>query len=233
MGLIDMKLARALSAWMFAALSVTACSCGLLPQGTTEEINVASDPPGVTVTLDDGETKVTPFSITVPRQKDLQFHFSKPGYQSADVVDNSQVEFGYMTADFIPLMLPWSFDAAAGAGFAHQQARSPLISIPWKVRPSDVSAKTNAPLPPVTPPRSIGIIDHFLGESIMSLRRRVPPFAADSYPKRDFSPIDGEPAADQRMRLHDWPRRSRVSTHNSSYKTRDCGVAARECCGNR
>jgi predicted small secreted protein len=43
-GLIDMKLATVLSALLLAAGSVTACSCGLLFQGTTEEINVASEP---------------------------------------------------------------------------------------------------------------------------------------------------------------------------------------------
>src|SRR5271163_4870548 len=142
-----MKLAGALCALIFVAWSVTASSCALLFQGTTEEINVASDPPGATVTLNDGETKVTPFSITVPRQKDLQFHFSKPGYQSADVADNSQVEFGYMTADFIPLMLPWSIDAAAGAGFAHQQASVTAHLDPLEGAARDVSLKTNAPLP--------------------------------------------------------------------------------------
>lgn len=146
-----MKLAGVLWALPLAAGSVTACSCGLLFQGTTEEINVASDPPGATVTLSDGETKVTPFSITVPRQKDLQFHFSKPGYQSAEVVDNSQVEFGYMMADFIPLMLPWTIDAAAGAGYAHQQASVTAHLDPLEGTASDVSVKTNVPLPPATP----------------------------------------------------------------------------------
>jgi hypothetical protein len=146
-----MKLAGVLWALLLAAGSVTACSCGLLFQGTTEEINVASDPPGATVTLSDGETKVTPFSITVPRQKDLQFHFSKPGYQSAEVADNSQVEFGYMMADFIPLMLPWTIDAAAGAGYAHQQASVTAHLDPLEGTASDVSVKTNVPLPPATP----------------------------------------------------------------------------------
>lgn len=102
--------------------SVGVCSCALLFQGTTEQINVVSDPPGATVTLNDGETKVTPFSMTAPREKDLQFHFSKPGYQSADVVDNSQVEPGFLAVDFIPLVIPWAIDASAGAGYAHQQS---------------------------------------------------------------------------------------------------------------
>ena len=147
-----MKLAGALCALIFVAWSVTASSCGLLFQGTTEEINVASDPPGATVTLSDGETKVTPFSITVPRQRDLQFHFSKPGYQSADVDDNSQIESGYMMADLIPLMVPWTIDAVAGAGYAHQQPTVTAHLDPSEGAPSDVSARTNAPVPPVTPP---------------------------------------------------------------------------------
>ncbi len=144
-----MKLARVLWALVFAAV-VGACSCGLLFQGTTEEITVASDPPGATVTLNDGETKVTPFSITAPREKDLQFHFSKPGYQSADMADNSQVEWGYMTADIFPLILPWAIDASAGAGFAHQQT-----SVTAHLDPepgAGVPTKMIVPLPPATSP---------------------------------------------------------------------------------
>jgi hypothetical protein len=149
-----MKLARVLGALVLAASSVGACSCGLVFQGTTEEINVASDPPGATVTLNDGETKVTPFSMTAPREKDLQFHFSKPGYQSADLSDNSEIEPGYLIADFIPLMLPWSIDAAAGAGFAHQQSSVTAHLDREGGVAEDVPAKTIAPLPPPTPPNS-------------------------------------------------------------------------------
>jgi hypothetical protein len=92
----------------------------LLFQGTSEEVTVTSEPPGATVTLNNGETRVTPFTITVPRKQDLQLHFSKAGYQSADLVDGSQVE-GLTVVDVIPLMLPWAVDVSAGAGFAHQQ----------------------------------------------------------------------------------------------------------------
>jgi hypothetical protein len=146
-----MKLARVAAVLVFALSSVGACSCGLLFQGTTEEINVASDPPGATVTLNDGETKVTPFSITAPREKDLQFHFSKPGYQSADVVDNTQVEPGYLVADTIPLLLPWAIDASAGAGFAHQQTSVTAHLDPERGAGWDAPIKTIIPLPPATP----------------------------------------------------------------------------------
>jgi hypothetical protein len=115
-----MKLSGLVRALAVATSALGVCSCVLLFQGTTEEINVTSDPPGATVTLNNGETRVTPFTITVPRKQDLQLHFSKTGYQSADLVDSSQVE-GVVVVDVIPLMIPWAIDATAGAGFAHQQ----------------------------------------------------------------------------------------------------------------
>ena len=115
-----MKLSGAIFALALAASPLGLCSCMLLLQGTSEEVTVTSDPPGATVTLNNGETRVTPFTITVPRKQDLQLHFSKAGYQSADLVDGTQVE-GLIIVDVIPLMIPWAVDASAGAGFAHQQ----------------------------------------------------------------------------------------------------------------
>jgi hypothetical protein len=112
-------------------------------QGTTEQIGVTSDPPGATVTLNNGETRVTPFTITVPREKDLQLHFSKDGYQSTDLVDNSQVE-GLIIVDVIPLMIPWGIDASAGAGFAHQQT-----SLYAHLDPT-AAAASDSPLPSAT-----------------------------------------------------------------------------------
>jgi hypothetical protein len=145
-----MKSAGALRALMFVGSVAGICSCGLIFQGTTEEINVASVPPGAMVTLNDGETKVTPFSMTVPREKDLQLHFSKPGYQSTDITDDSQVEGGYMTLDIIPLMIPWSIDAAAGAGFAHQQTSLVAHLDPESGAAGDIPGKAMAPSVPST-----------------------------------------------------------------------------------
>jgi hypothetical protein len=145
-----MRLARVLGAFVAVCL-VSVCSCALIFQGTTEEIDVASDPSGAAVTLNDGETKVTPFSITVPREKDLEFHFSKPGYQSADITDDSQVEPGYLAADIFPLMLPWAVDASEGAGFAHQQTSVTAHLDPEGGAAGDVPDKAVVPLTAATP----------------------------------------------------------------------------------
>ncbi len=147
-----MKLARVLGALLCAFGSMGVCSCGLVFQGTTEEINVASEPPGATVTLNDGERKVTPFSMTAPRKQDLQFHFSKAGYQSTDVADNSQVEAGLAMFEVIPLMIPWSIDSAAGAGYTHQQTSVVAHLDPEGSVAGDVPNKTAVPSPAALQP---------------------------------------------------------------------------------
>ena len=102
-------------------LSLSASGCALIFQGTTENISVTSEPSGATVTTSDGVPRVTPFTMTAPREQDLQFHFSKPGYQSTDVLDRSKVEPEFLVPDIIPFMIPWAIDAGSGAGFEHDR----------------------------------------------------------------------------------------------------------------
>lgn len=107
----------------FALLLVPLCSCGLIFQGTTEEISVMSEPSGATVVDNGGNTRVTPFTMIVKRNEDLQFHFSKSGYQSQDISDDVQVEGGYLAADFLFIIpIGWAIDAATGGYQQHQQS---------------------------------------------------------------------------------------------------------------
>lgn len=141
-----MKLSGAILVLAVAASTLGVCSCMLLFQGTSEEVTVSSDPPGATVTLNNGETRVTPFTITVPRKQDLQLHFSRAGYQSADLVDGSQVE-GMIVVDIFPFMIPWAIDASAGAGFAHQQTALYAHLDPVAGAGGDSQSRADAPSP--------------------------------------------------------------------------------------
>lgn len=142
---------------VFAASGLGTCSCGLIFQGTTEQINVSSEPPGATVTLNSGETRVTPFTVTVPRTEDLHLHFSKPGYQSTDLDDNTHVEGGIMTADILPLLIPWSIDAASGAGYEHQQASVTGHLDPEAGASSEVPDKETVATPPASSASSTAV----------------------------------------------------------------------------
>jgi hypothetical protein len=146
-----MKLAGLLGAVLCAVGSMGVCSCGMVFQGTTEEINVASEPPGATVTLNDGETKVTPFSMTAPRKEDLQLHFSKSGYQSTDLSDESRIEPGFLMLDLMPFFIPWAIDQAEGGGFAHQETSVIAHLDPEGAVAGEAPTKAIIPVPPAPP----------------------------------------------------------------------------------
>lgn len=130
-------------------------ACALMVRGTTEEITVTSDPPGATATLDNGEAKVTPFSITVPRNQDLHFHFTKPGYEPIDVSDNTDVSGGYLLPDILTSGIGVGIDGATGAYYAHQQSAVNVHLYPAaaaaEAKPVAQSASQPAkPPPPLT-----------------------------------------------------------------------------------
>ena len=109
---------RALVLTMFLCGS----SCATLFQGTSEEIDLASDPSGATTSINDGRNGVTPYSIHVNRDQDLQVHFSKPGYQTYDVSDVSHVEWGYLVSDiFFTGLIGLAVDGLDGAMFYHSE----------------------------------------------------------------------------------------------------------------
>lgn len=106
---------------VFAALLCS--SCATLFQGTTEEVMVASDPDAAQVTVNDGRSGPTPFSMRVPRSEDLQIHVSKVGYTPYDMTDTSHVEWGYLVSDiFFTGLIGLAVDGIDGAMFYHNQA---------------------------------------------------------------------------------------------------------------
>lgn len=107
---------------LFIAATFLLCtSCATVLQGTKEEINFASDPSGAYTTVSDASNGYTPYSLHIDRDQNLQVHFSKPGYQSYYVVDNSHISWGYFWTDAVfTLFIGDIIDAADGALFYHE-----------------------------------------------------------------------------------------------------------------
>lgn len=84
---------------------------------------VASDPAGAQVTVNDGRSGSTPYSMRVNRNEDLQIHVSKAGYSPYDESDNSRIEWGYLVSDiFFTGLIGLAVDGLDGAMFYHNQA---------------------------------------------------------------------------------------------------------------
>jgi hypothetical protein len=147
-----MPSARASIVAVIAAVAACTAACANVMHGKTEEISVTSNPPGADVMLNNGMTGVTPFTITVPRERNLVFHFSKEGYQSADVFDQTNVEGKYIAADwgtmiFTGLPFAWLNDVSSGAARTHEQltVTANLILDPSYERPKYQAAAPEAP----------------------------------------------------------------------------------------
>ena len=148
---------------VIAVAAACTVACANVMHGKTEEISVTSNPSGADVTLNNGMIGVTPFTITVPRERNLVFHFSKEGYQSADVFDQSNVEGKYIAADWATMLvtgLPfaWLNDVSSGAPRTHEQitVTANLVPDPSYVRPKYRADAPEAPkaTPSAAPPAS-------------------------------------------------------------------------------
>ncbi len=83
---------------------------------------IASDPAGAQVAVNDGRSGVTPYSMRVNRDEDLQIHVSKAGYSAYDEVDTSHIEWGYLVSDiFFTGLIGLAVDGIDGAMFYHNQ----------------------------------------------------------------------------------------------------------------
>ena len=144
-----MPSAKASIVAIFTIAAACMIACANVSHGKTEEISVTSNPSGADVMLNNGMTGVTPFTITVPRERNLVFHFSKEGYQSADVFDQTNVEGKYVAADWATMLvtgLPfaWVNDVSSGAARTHEQMAVTANLVP---DPSYVRPKYQAPAP--------------------------------------------------------------------------------------
>ena len=129
-------------------------SCAYLIHGNTETIEVNSEPSGANVVASNGETGITPFSITVRRDQSLAFHISKEGYEPVDVYDDTEAQ--YPAALLAATGLPGTgalVDEMTGADHAHksQQLNIQLQTVGAAKANATPTPSSNWPKPPSSP----------------------------------------------------------------------------------
>jgi hypothetical protein len=141
------------------AAFLAASSCATLFQGTNEEIDLASDPSGANTSISDGRNGVTPYSIHINRDQDLQVHFSKPGYQTYDVSDVSHVEWGYLVSDiFFTGLIGLAVDGLDGAMFYHSEQMVTAHLEPLPIQPLVQVPVQSQPLAPASGVSTAGLV---------------------------------------------------------------------------
>src|SRR6266436_5081550 len=143
------KLIQAIAA---AAIASLCASCATITRGTSEQIQIVSDPPGAEARTSMGFVCVTPCTLQVGRKDEFTVTVSKPGYQPAEVPVATKVNTGGGAAFagnvLIGGLVSMAADASTGAGLDHY---------PNPVEVDLVPLKPARPMSPKSTPRTKGI----------------------------------------------------------------------------
>lgn len=70
---------------VFLGLMLVCSGCATVIRGTTDKVNVESQPSGARITLSDGKTGVTPATFELPRNGQIQVTCTLEGFESASM----------------------------------------------------------------------------------------------------------------------------------------------------
>ena len=149
--------ARLAAAAVFAALLG---GCATVTRGSTDQVQIISDPVGVNARTSTGYSCTTPCTIQVPRKDDFTVVFQAPGYETVTVPVTAQVAgagaAGFAGNVLLGGIIGMAVDASTGAAYSHvpnpvsaKMVPSTPVQVPRGFAPP---AARRAPLARVRPP---------------------------------------------------------------------------------
>lgn len=108
---------RCISAVCVLSVAGLSTGCATIVNGKTQELSVATVPPGATVMIDGQQTLITPSTVTLRRNKDYVLTFTLEGYQT-QIVPVTSVLSGWLFGNLLlGGIIGGGVDAATGAAF--------------------------------------------------------------------------------------------------------------------
>jgi hypothetical protein len=127
-----------------AAAVFTLGGCATITRGTTDQLQITSDPPDATARTSLGHSCVTPCTLTISRKDEFNVVISKPGYQDETVEVKTQVAgagaAGFAGNVLLGGVVGMGADVATGATLEHIPNPVSVVLMPL-------------PAPPRQPPR--------------------------------------------------------------------------------
>ena len=97
--------------------------CASLTRGTSEQVQIVSDPPGAEVRTTSGLVCITPCSLPVGRKDEFVATFTKPGYEAVSVPVVTRIggtgAAGFAGNVVLGGLIGMGVDAATGAALDH------------------------------------------------------------------------------------------------------------------
>lgn len=112
-----------------AILGMWCCSCATMLSGTTQKVDIVSDPPGATARVDGREFK-TPATVELKRNSTYQVMIEKEGYEPVQRQIsrqmNNQMYWNILVGGLLGMMI----DGATGACYELAPARVDVSLVP-------------------------------------------------------------------------------------------------------
>ena len=145
---------RILAAAAAVGLAITLAGCATITRGTTNQVQIQSDPPGALARTSTGFSCTTPCTMTVSRKDEFSVVFSKPGYRDETVDVKTQVAgagaAGFAGNILLGGIIGMGADAATGATLEHVPNPVGVTLVPASQAP----AAKPRPARPEGPPTS-------------------------------------------------------------------------------
>jgi len=102
-------------------------SCATIFKGTTEEVNVNSDPQRAQIFIDGKLMGETPITLKMESKKTYLIEFKKEGYKTKTFNLTNHVGAGWIILDVLAGLIPVVVDAATGAWYHLDQKNVNMI----------------------------------------------------------------------------------------------------------
>ncbi|HEX2836562.1 MAG TPA: PEGA domain-containing protein [Phycisphaerales bacterium] len=111
-------------------MAFMAGGCATIVNGKTQEVPIATIPPGATVCIDSSQTVITPASVNLRRNKDYILTVMKDGYHP-QTVQITGVLSGWLAGNLLfGGIIGGGIDAATGAGFTLTPDKIAITMVP-------------------------------------------------------------------------------------------------------
>jgi hypothetical protein len=139
-------------------LALAVGGCATVTRGTTDQVQINSDPPEAQARTSMGFTCITPCTLQTGRKDEFTVIFTKPGYHTTEIPVRTQVAgsgaAGFAGNIILGGIVGMAADAATGAALEHYPNPVTTTLVPLKKGEPDTVIKI-VPQPPAPKPEEV------------------------------------------------------------------------------
>jgi hypothetical protein len=143
--------------WLLVFALAAACGgCASVTRGTTEQVQILSEPPGAEIHTSMGHTCTSPCTLQFSRKDEFTVTASKPGYHSAQMPVGTRIAAGgaagFAGNVLVGGVVGMVVDASTGATLEHYPNPVMLTLVPLRRGETPRVIQQQPPVPPPAPP---------------------------------------------------------------------------------